>query len=134
MTKYFFDTSTLIYALELDSKNAQEYIQNAVNDGHVGISAAAVMEYCAGCYIQKKPEMIDIFTDFIRTCGFEIRSVDREAALCAAKIRGMFPSIKSLDAIHLACAKVSGADYFCTNDLKLLQYSDPDLKIIRVEA
>jgi predicted nucleic acid-binding protein len=38
--------------------------------------------------------------------------------------------IKKLDALHLACAKAGGADFFITTDDRLLKYKTGDVNII----
>jgi predicted nucleic acid-binding protein len=65
---------------------------------------------------------------------FEIKSADREVAVEAAKIRSQYPSFKQMDSLQIACAKVSGASVFYTNDKQLLQYQNDKLKVLKMEA
>ena len=66
--------------------------------------------------------MADRFVTFLQDAMFEIKVVDAEVSMEAAKIRGTYPYFKALDALQLASAIVAGADIFYTNDKQLLQF------------
>ncbi|MEK7793553.1 MAG: PIN domain-containing protein [Candidatus Hydrogenedentota bacterium] len=51
--------------------------------------------------------------------GFSIMPVDRTVIREAARLRSEIPALRLPDAIHAATAKLSGCDFFVTNDKHL---------------
>lgn len=60
-----------------------------------------------------------------------IKSIDREIAEKAAKIRAEYKFFKTMDALHLATACLSGCDLVLTNDKQLKQFQE--IKCVTVE-
>ena len=67
----------------------------------------------------------------IRTLGVNIVSIDGEIAKKAAKIRAEYKAFKSMDALQLSTAVLTGCDLFLTNDKQLKQFSE--VKCITVD-
>lgn len=61
----------------------------------------------------------------------EIKSIDRAIADKAAQIRAEYKGFKSMDALQLATACLSGCDLFLTNDKQLRQFKE--IKCITVD-
>jgi predicted nucleic acid-binding protein len=52
----------------------------------------------------------------------------KEVEITASKI--METGIKNKDAIHLACALLSGTDYFLTTDKRILKWENENIKLL----
>lgn len=130
--KAYFDTAIFIYALENDSKEAKKLFEDAVKNGRVGTSSVTIAEYCTGCFKNGRQDMVDKFMAFLKDMVFEIKSVDEDVAMEAARIRGQYTAFKTCDALQIASAVVAGADKFYTNDKQLLQCQDYGLKVIQL--
>ncbi|WP_044916994.1 type II toxin-antitoxin system VapC family toxin [Butyrivibrio sp. WCE2006] len=132
--KTYFDTAIFIYALELKMKEARDLFTDALQQGTVGTSAITIMEYTTGCFKNGTKEDIDKFNKFLTDLMFEVKNVDREVAVEAARIRAEYPSFKQMDSLQIASANVAGADIFYTNDKQLLQFKDDGMKVIKLET
>ena len=75
--------------------------------------------------------MIDAFYSFIDGMDIKIRSIDKEIAEKAAKIRAEYRFFKTMDALQLATACITGCDLFLTNDKQLRQFGE--IRCITVE-
>ena len=128
--KYFFDTALFIYALENASVPARSLFENANRTGRMVTSTVSILEYCTGCYKNGRSELVDRFLSFLNDFGFEIVNIDSNVSLEAARIRGLYQSFKSMDALQLASAICSGCGVFYTNDLQLLQFKRPGFSVL----
>ena len=75
--------------------------------------------------------MINAFYAFVDGMEIEIKSIDKVIAEKAARIRAEYKFFKTMDAIQLATACLSGCDLFLTNDKQLKQFKE--IKCITVE-
>ena len=132
-SKTFFDTAIFIYALEEKDPNARSLIYERMKQGKVGTSVITLMEYAVGCIKHNKQEDLNKFNSFLKDFMFEIKNIDVEVSIEAAKIRAEYPSFKPMDSLQIASAKVAGADTFCTNDKQLLQYENESIKVIALK-
>lgn len=57
------------------------------------------------------------------------RNASKQVMLTAAAVRRQYPSVKLVDAMHLATAQVAGADTFVTNDAQLVKLKLPNITI-----
>ena len=74
--------------------------------------------------------MADRFRSFLEDMAFEIKSVDADVAMEAARIRGKYPGFKTCDALQIASAVAADADTFYTNDHQLLQYDEEGITVV----
>ena len=93
--KIFLDTSPIVYYLE----NSELYQQNNLR-------------------------LINAFYDFIDGMEIEVRNIDKIIAKKAAQIRAKYRFFKTMDALQLATACLSGCDLFLTNDRQLKQFTE----------
>lgn len=56
--------------------------------------------------------------------NMNLLDITSEMAEQAGRLRGMYPALKSMDAIQIAAALEAGADAFLTNDKRLLQIQE----------
>ena len=64
------------------------------------------------------------FETFIFDANITISSLTKDVSKYAAQIRAKYSGIKSMDALQLASAIVSGCDLFLTNDKQLRQVEE----------
>jgi len=57
-------------------------------------------------------------------------TIDETPAVLARAKKLIDSGIKTMDALHIACAAESGCDYFITTDRRLLSAAEPDVKIV----
>lgn len=94
-------------------------------------STVTVTEYLTYPYQQRNLKAVNDFYAFIEGMDIELRSIDKEIAGKAARIRAEFKFFKTMDALQLATACLSGCDLFLTNDKQLKQFKE--IKCITVE-
>ena len=66
----------------------------------------------------------DMFEKLLNTLGVSVTEINRDIAKKAAKIRAEYKMFKSMDALQLAAATLTGCDLFLTNDKQLKQFAD----------
>ncbi len=94
-------------------------------------STVTVTENLTYPYQQRNLKAVNDFYAFIEGMDIELRSIDKEIAGKAARIRAEFKFFKTMDALQLATACLSGCDLFLTNDKQLKQFKE--IKCITVE-
>lgn len=73
-------------------------------------------EYLTYPYQQNNVDMINAFYGFVAGMDIEIKSIDKAIAEKAAQIRAEYKFFKTMDALQLATACLSGCNLFLTND------------------
>ena len=72
-------------------------------------------------YSSGKMQLVDNFKRFVNYMNIEIIDIDSVIAEQGAKIRSQYNTFKTMDALQIATAIVSGCDMFFTNDKQLRQ-------------
>lgn len=119
----FDDQTQIRISLEAQAKLK---IQKEIKDGLHDLVWSYVLDYEASKnpFIDRKDAILpwrSIASEIIREESTDI--VDTAESL---EKQG----IKPFDALHIACAKASGCDYFITTDKRLLRVSLPQLQIV----
>lgn len=125
----FVDTVIFIDALDARSEKAREGLSAILQEGPVLTSVVTLMEYGTGCYRHGLPDRVGTFLRFLDDTRIQMVPVDQAVSLCAAQIRGTYPSFRAMDALQLAAAEEARADRFLTNDRQLLQYQSRNMKV-----
>lgn len=129
MTDYkrvFLDTSPIVYYLE----NSELYYPNMkkfwkqYEDCDYVTSAVTVTEYLTYPYQQNNLKLINAFYAFTDGMDIDIKSIDKIIAEKAAQIGAEYKFFKTMDALQLATACLSGCDLFLTNDKQLKQFKE----------
>lgn len=129
MTDYkraFLDTSPIVYYLESNElyyHNMKKFWKQYENCDLV-TSTVTVTEYLTYPYQQNNLKLINAFYAFIDGMDIDIKSIDRAIAEKAAQIRAEYKFFKTMDALQLATACLSGCDLFLTNDKQLRQFKE----------
>ena len=130
----FFDTSPLIYYLdgiEPFASKVENYMLSAMdNKCALYTSSITDMEYLVYPYRKKNITKISTYKSFLRNAQFLKVSIDEKIAETAAQIRAKYSGIKSMDALQLASAMISGCDVFLTNDKQLRQVNEIQVLLV----
>lgn len=127
----FVDTAPFIYFIEKDSNNPQYYEKMRSffkygydNDKRLVSSVITMEEYFVFPYRNKMYEFINMFERLVMVADIEIVEISQEIAKKAARIRAEYKDFKSMDALQLETACLSGCDLFLTNDKQLKQFKE----------
>lgn len=127
-SKVYFDTAPLIYFLDKRDpyfSKVENFIYTLIIENTKLVTSVVTdMECLVIPYRENNKQKIRAYTDFMNYVDFERISVDLNVSQMAAEIRGKYPFIKGLDAIHLSTSILSKADIFITNDKQLLQVKE----------
>lgn len=131
--KIFLDTAPIVYYLENNEIYCprMKKFWKMYGDCDYITSAVTITEYLTYPYQHNNLNMINAFYAFVDGMDIEIKSIDIAIAEKAAQIRAEYRGFKSMDALQLASACLSGCDLFLTNDKQLRQFKE--LKCITVE-
>lgn len=127
--KVFIDTAPFIYYIEKNEDNPQyfEKVKHFFAECYdknkdFCTSVITVEEYCVFPYRNHKQCYIDMFEKLIDTLGVSVTEININIAKEAAEIRAEYKTFKSMDALQLAAATLTGCDLFLTNDKQLKQF------------
>ena len=129
MTEYnkvFLDTNPIIYVLEENKEfydKVEEFLIQNVNADFV-TSTVTVAEYFPHPIKEGKQEYVDAFNQFVETMDMAMLDISKDIAYKAAEIRAAYQGLKTMDALQLATAVISGCDVFLTNDQQLKQFQE----------
>lgn len=124
--KIFLDTSPVVYYLEnneLYYLNMKKFWKEYEDCDYI-TSAVTVTEYLTYPYQQNNLKLINAFYAFIDGMDIDIKSIDKTIAEKAAQIKAKYKFFKTMDALQLATACLSGCDLFLTNDKQLKQFKE----------
>lgn len=94
-------------------------------------SAITVTEYLTYPYQKDNFQLINAFYAFLNGMDIDIKCIDKKIADKAAKIRAEYKYFKTMDALQLSTACLTGCDLFLTNDRQLKQFGE--IKCITVD-
>lgn len=123
--RVFVDTAPIIYYLEnsaLYMGSIKKFLKKCIEENiQIVTSAITVEEYLVFPYSSGKMELVDNFKKFIEYMNIEVVDINSKIAEQGAIIRGQYRDFKSMDALQIATAIISGCDMFFTNDKQLRQ-------------
>ncbi len=124
--KIFLDTSPIVYYLEKTDSYYLQMKKFFIGHGDCDLvtSTVTVTEYLTYPYQQHNSNAINAFYSFIDGMDIEIKNIDKVVAEKAAQIRAEYKYFKTMDALQLAAACLSGCDLFLTNDKQLKQFKE----------
>lgn len=117
------DTSPFIYYIE-ENKEYSEIVDDFFNQnssGYFSISTSIItmLEVLVLPYQQKNEKLTKEYEDILEnSIGIEIIDVNSSIAKISSELRAKY-KLRTPDAIQIATAIYSGADYFITNDIRL---------------
>lgn len=107
---------------------AKLHIQDIIKNGEIDLVTSYILEYENGKnrFFHKRQAISD-FMDINESYYVGIEK-DEEVKKIA---RGIVQTgVKSIDALHVACAVLAGSDYFITTDDRLLKYQTEDIQVV----
>lgn len=122
--KLFLDACSIIYLIESQQEQGRKtrsLVDEALNsNSQLVVSRLSVLECRVLPLKSKNLDLLDCYDRFFRLPGLEIVELDATVIDIATELRANHPSsLRTPDAIQLACAITSGSDQFLTGDKKL---------------
>ncbi|WP_223146721.1 type II toxin-antitoxin system VapC family toxin [Methylomonas albis] len=122
--KLFLDACAVIYLIESQQEQGRQtrlLVDDArKSNAQLAISRLSLLECRVLPLKSKNSALLDFYDRFFRLPGLEIIELDTTVIDIATELRANHPgSLRTPDAIQLACAITSGADQFLTGDKKL---------------
>ena len=107
---------------------AKLYIQDIIKNGGLALVTSYMLEYENGK--NRFSHKRQAISDFMSTHESYYVGIERdeEAKKIAKDI--METGVKSIDALHVACAILADSDYFITTDDRLLKYQTEKIQIV----
>lgn len=124
--RIFLDTSPIVYYLECNEMfyaKVKNFWKEHEYSDYV-TSAVTVTEYLTYPYQKHNEKQINAFYNFVDGMDIEIIEISKAIAEKAAQIRAEYTSFRTMDALQLASACLSGCDLFLTNDKQLKQFRE----------
>lgn len=133
--KLFLDACAVIYLIESQQEQGRQarlLVDEArKTNAQLSISRLSFLECRVLPLKTKNAELLDCYDRFFRLPGLEIVELDATVIDIATELRANYSeSLRTPDAIQLACAITSCADQFLTGDKKLAAIQD--IKVIVV--
>jgi len=122
--KLFLDACAIIYLIESQQEQGRKtrlLVDDALKTSRqLTVSRLSFLECRVLPLKTKNTELLDCYDRFFRLPGLEIVELDATVIDIATELRANHPgTLRTPDAIQLACAIASGADQFLTGDKKL---------------
>jgi len=132
----FIDTAPIIYFIEADAiwgQIVKQIVDNAISKRIRFISSVVTLSEVLVKPSSQADELLQTkFKQFLRNGkSLTLLEITAEIAELAAKLRGLHPSLKGMDALQLAAAISSQSDIFLTNDRKLKKITE--IKVMLLE-
>nr|WP_305891678.1 type II toxin-antitoxin system VapC family toxin [Methylomonas sp. WSC-6] len=120
----FLDACAVIYLIESQQDQGRKtrllVDKASKSNAQLSISRLSFLECRVLPLKTKNAELLDCYDRFFRLPGLEIVELDTAVIDIATELRANHPgSLRTPDAIQLACAITSGSDQFLTGDKKL---------------
>jgi predicted nucleic acid-binding protein len=124
------DSSVLIYLFNNEPKKSKKIAEILSLSKKITASSILHLEIATGFYKKDQFSLIDVLNNLPRICkNFEYINADIKICSIAGYLRSKYQFLKTPDAIHIATAILTKADYFLTSDRKLQKVRE-----IRVES
>lgn len=119
-----FDTNIFIYAYERSDEigeHARKFLKEIINPTTpVFLSVLVFEEFLVKIYKKGLQKELTQYEELLTGGGlFTIIDVNRQIARTAAKLRAEYPSLRTPDALHLASAIFTKANFFITFDRRI---------------
>jgi len=133
--KLFLDACCIIYLIESQQEQGRKtrvLVHEALkSNGQLVVSRLSFLECRVLPLKSKNSALLDSYDRFFRLPGLEIIELDPTVIDIATEIRANHPgSLRTPDAIQLACAITSGAHQFLTGDKKLAAIQEIKVTVV----
>jgi len=133
--KLFLDACGIIYLIESQQEQGRKtrlLINQAIQaETQLAVSRLSFLECRVLPLKSKNSALLDCYDRFFRLPGLEVIELDATVIDIATELRANYPnSLRTPDAIQLACAITTGADQFLTGDKKLAAIQEVKVIVI----
>ncbi len=133
--KLFLDACTIIYLIEsqeyLGQKTRLLVTEALQNKAQLIISRLSFLECRIFPLKTKNYELLSRYNDFFRLPSLQLIDLTEDVINLATDLRANYPSsLRTPDALQIACALKSNTDKFLTGDKKLLSIQEIELLLI----
>ena len=133
--KLFLDACTIIYLIEsqqeLGQKTRAILSETSKNDAKLIVSRLSLLECRVMPLKTKDDELLACYDNFFKMPTLKIIDLTEEVINLATDLRANYPSsLRTPDALQLACALQVKADKFLTGDKKLKSIQEIEMLII----
>lgn len=132
--KLFLDACSIIYLIESQQEQGQRtrfLINQALKaKTQLAVSRLSFLECRVLPLKSKNAELLDCYDRFFRLPDLEIVELDAKVINTATKLRASHPSLRTPDALQLACALTSDCNQFLTGDKKLSAITDIEIIVV----
>lgn len=131
----FIDTTPLIYFIEGHSQFQDLLMKvfqaNEKGEIHFQTSTLTLLEVLVQPLRYQRTDLVEKYEEILSNSpNFEIHQIDLFASKKAAELRAAY-SLKTPDAIQLATSIYKNADFFFTNDKKLKQVKEIEVRTLQ---
>ena len=126
-SRIYFDTAPLIYFLDntMYCEKVRDFIfENYKKDAQFYTSVITDMEYSVKPYQDSNFIKVQKYNAFLSALDFKKIDINKEIADLAAKLRGKYPFLKSMDSLQIASCIFYDCDVFFSNDTQLRQVTE----------
>ena len=132
--KIFLDTAPFIYYLENNPQYfdiMKDFLLECINKKiNLVTSTITVEEYLVFPFKTENEELCNNFFTFLEDLQIDIIAINKEIAINAAKIRSIYPSLKSMDVLQISTYELTRCDLFLTNDIQLKNINDINCMLV----
>jgi predicted nucleic acid-binding protein len=133
--KLFLDACSIIYLIESQQEQGRKtrlMVDEALkSNAQLVVSRLSFLECRVLPLKSKNLALLDCYDRFFRLPGLETIELDATVIDIATELRASHPgSLRTPDAIQLACAITSGADQFLTGDKKLAAIQEIKVTVV----
>lgn len=133
--KLFLDACGIIYLIESQQEQGRQIrmliFQALQANTQLVVSRLSFLECRVLPLKSKNSELLECYDRFFRMSGLEIVELDATVIEIAAQLRANHPgSLRTPDAIQLACAITSSSDQFLTGDKRLAAIQEVKVTVV----
>lgn len=133
-SKWFFDSALFIYYLEehpIFEGKVVKAIEKAIeSEARFVTSVVSLAEFGVVPARNDNHLLIAKFEAFLEELDFEYLKIDSPIASQAYLLRAKYPAIKLPDALQLGAALEAGCQKFITNDHRLKQITELEIRLL----
>jgi predicted nucleic acid-binding protein len=135
----YLDTAPIIYYIEASPQFGPVMKELVDLYRHGGFSLCTsvltITETIPKPFSEGNKELQQLFLSFFRNRqNIVLHVVSEPIAICAGELRGIYPSLRTMDALQIATAIEAQADLFVTNDAKLKQIKEIPILLLSDHA
>lgn len=129
----FLDTAPIIYIVENNpnyySRTSSYFTKMIQNNANFVTSVISIAEFGVKPKRIKKLELIEEMEEMLKVFEIQTKEITRSIAELSSTIRANYPFLQNFDALQLSTAVEFNCTVFLTNDKKLKNIKDLNVKL-----